>query len=168
MRRRQPLTPTPTPTQAPAPSRETERWTSAPDPLLALALGDLAFYEQVRDSARRWYRLSELGALTTSSCTVVAAGLGAPAWLTALIAGGALFFTGFRQVFGHGPRYVLAAQSREGLRRAINRYQLLPDSARDEEARQTLLAAVENVGAEELRQWSDQRQRATTGGSSPS
>lgn len=136
----------------------TSSWLETPDPVLALAREELAFYEEVRDSARKWYRVTELGALATSSSTVVAAGLHAPAWLTALIAGGALFFTGFRQVFGHGPRYVLAAQSRESLRRAVNRYQLLPESDRDTRARQELLAAVEQVGDEELRQWVQQRQ----------
>ncbi|MEU9782634.1 SLATT domain-containing protein [Streptomyces phaeochromogenes] len=147
---------------------DTNTWLDSPDPVLALAQGDLAFYERTRDSARRWYRLSELGALATSSSTVVAAGLGAPAWLTALIAGGALFFTGFRQVFAHGPRYVLAAQSREVLRRAVNRYQLLPESDRDEGARQELLAAVERVGDEELRQWVEQRHQTSAGRSEPS
>ncbi|QEU86448.1 SLATT domain-containing protein [Streptomyces viridosporus T7A] len=132
-------------------------WLDAPDPVLALAQGELAFYERVRNSSRRWYRLTELGALATASSTVVAAGLGAPAWLTALIAGGALFFTGFRQVFGHGPRYVLAAQSHEALRRAVNRYRLLPAADRDEGARQELLATVERVGDDELRQWVEQR-----------
>ncbi|WP_406726760.1 SLATT domain-containing protein [Streptomyces sp. GD-15H] len=141
-------------------------WPDAPDPVLALAQGELAFYEQVRNSSRRWYRLTELGALATASSTVVAAGLSAPAWLTALIAGGALFFTGFRQVFGHGPRYVLAAQSHEALRRAVNR--LLPATDRDERARQELLATVERVGDEELRQWVEQRvQTSPTLGSPP-
>ncbi|PBC62721.1 hypothetical protein BKI49_15775 [Streptomyces sp. Tue6028] len=142
-------------------------WSEAPDPVLALALGELAFYERVRDSARLWYRVSELGALATSSATVVAAGLHAPAWLTAIIAGGALFFTGFRQVFAHGPRYVLASQSRETLRRAVNRYRLLPEADRDETARRELLAAIEQVGDEELRQWAEQRSRATQGGTDP-
>ncbi|GAA3796020.1 SLATT domain-containing protein [Streptomyces phyllanthi] len=142
-------------------------WLNAPDPVLALAQENLAFYEDVRDSSRRWYRVSELGALVTSSSTVVAAGLNAPAWLTALIAGGALFFTGFRQVFGHGPRYVLAAQSREVLRRAVNRYQLLPESDRDDSARQELLTAIERVGDEELRQWVEQRHQPPFGGGEP-
>ena len=119
------------------------------------------------DSARTWYRVTELGALATSSSTVVAAGLHAPAWLTALIAGGALFFTGFRQVFAHGPRYVLAAQSRETLRRAINRYLLLPESDRDARARQELLATLEQVGDDELRQWVEQRRGTTVEGTSP-
>ncbi|MET9257058.1 SLATT domain-containing protein [Streptomyces sp. NPDC003717] len=138
-------------------------WSAAPDPVLALAEEELAFYERVRDSARWWYRVAELGALVTSSCTVVAAGLGAPAWLTALIAGGALFFTGFRQVFGHGPRYVLAAQSRETLRRAVNRYRLMAPDERAGRGRAELLAAVERVGDEELRQWVEQRRQVSSG-----
>ncbi|WP_345577364.1 DUF4231 domain-containing protein [Streptomyces prasinosporus] len=138
-------------------------WLDAPDPVLALAQREMAFYEQTRNSARRWYRLTELGALATSSSTVVAAGLSAPAWLTALIAGGALFFTGFRQVFGHGSRYILTAQSHEVLRRAVNRYQLLPAAERDERARQELLAAVERVGDDELRQWVEQRRQTASG-----
>ncbi|GHE27906.1 SLATT domain-containing protein [Streptomyces thermocarboxydus] len=137
-------------------------WLNSPDPVLALAQAELAFYERVRNSSRRWYRLTELGALATASSTVVAAGLSAPAWLTALIAGGALFFTGLRQVFGHGPRYVLAAQSHETLRRAVNRYRLLPADERDERARGELLAAVERVGDEELRQWVEQRNQTSS------
>ena len=146
---------------------DTGTWSEAPDPVLALARQELAFYEEVRDSARTWYRVTELGALATSSSTVVAAGLHAPAWLTALIAGGALFFTGFRQVFAHGPRYVLAAQSRETLRRAINRYLLLPESDRDARARQELLATLEQVGDDELRQWVEQRRGTNVEGTSP-
>ncbi|MFC5856269.1 hypothetical protein ACFPZI_32235 [Streptomyces chlorus] len=38
-------------------------WLDAPDPVPALAQGELAFYEQVRNSSRRWYRLAEPGAL---------------------------------------------------------------------------------------------------------
>jgi hypothetical protein len=146
---------------------DTSSWLEAPDPVLALAREELAFYEEVRNSARKRHRVTELGALAASSSTVVAAGLHAPAWLTALIAGGALFFTGVRQVFAHGPRYVLAAQSRESLRRAINRYQLLPESDRDTRARQELLATVEQVGDEELRQWVEQRQGTTLDGNGP-
>ncbi|MFG3104550.1 hypothetical protein ACGFZL_29095 [Streptomyces sp. NPDC048182] len=83
--------------------------------------------------------------------------------MTALLAGGALFFTGFRQVFGHGPRYVLAAQSRETLRRAVNRYRLLAPDERAGRGREELLAAVERVGDDELRQWVEQRRQVASG-----
>ncbi|MER7466760.1 DUF4231 domain-containing protein [Streptomyces sp. NPDC097981] len=139
-------------------------WNTAPDPLLALAQRELAFYQGICDSSRRWHRTIELGALASASATVVAAGLHAPAWVTALIAGGALFFTGFRQVFAPGPRWVLAAQARESLRRAVNRYQLLPEGDRDAQARAQLLAAIEQVGEHQVSRWSEQRQRTSAEG----
>lgn len=130
-------------------------WAAEPDPLLALARRDLAFYARASGRARRLHHATELGALLTTSVTVVAAGLHAPAWLTALIAGGAVFFTGMRQLYGAGSRWVLAAQARESLRRAIDRYLLLPESGRDAAAQQALQTVVEEVGASELRAWSE-------------
>jgi hypothetical protein len=125
-----------------------------PDPLLALTRRELEFYARSCDRARRLHHVTELGALGTTSVTVVAAGLHAPAWLTALIAGGAVFFTGMRQLYSPGSRWVLAARARETLRRALDRYLLLPESGRDAAARQALQRVLEEVGAEELREWS--------------
>ncbi|WP_317446616.1 DUF4231 domain-containing protein [Streptomyces collinus] len=130
-------------------------WAAQPDPLLALAERELAFYARTCDRARRLHHITELGALLSTSVTVVAAGLHAPAWLTALIAGGAVFFTGMRQLYGAGSRWVLAAQAREALRRALDRYLLLPAAERDEAAREALRTVVEEVGANELRAWSE-------------
>lgn len=144
-----------------------DAWASAPDPLLALAERELAFYQRRGDAARRAHRAIELGALASASLTVVAAGLRAPAWVTTIVAGGALFCTGFRQVFAPGPRWVVAAQARESLRRAVNRYRLLPVAERDAEARARLLAAIEEVGTEQVTQWTEQRQRTSAGGTAP-
>ncbi|WP_432026157.1 DUF4231 domain-containing protein [Streptomyces sp. 1222.5] len=130
-------------------------WAAEPDPLLALARRELAFYARTCTRARRLHHGTELGALLTTSVTVVAAGLHAPAWLTALIAGGAVFFTGMRQLYGAGSRWVLAAQARESLRRALDRYLLLPEAERDATARRALQTVVEEVGANELRAWSE-------------
>ncbi|MEU6366931.1 DUF4231 domain-containing protein [Streptomyces sp. NPDC046931] len=98
--------------------------------------------------------MTEIGALVATSSTVAAAGLHTPAWLTALIAGSAVFFTGVRQLFNPAPRWVLASQSRESLRRSVDRYLLLPPSERDTAARSALHAAIQEVGANELREWS--------------
>ncbi|MFI0577606.1 DUF4231 domain-containing protein [Streptomyces tendae] len=135
------------------PNLDADAWTSAADPLLALAEQELAFYQRRRDASRRAHRAIELGALTSASATVVAAGLHASAWVTTIVAGVALFCTGFRQVFAPGPRWVLAAQARESLRRGVNRYRLLSVSERDDQARALLLAAIEEVGTEQVRQW---------------
>ncbi|MGV9246240.1 DUF4231 domain-containing protein [Streptomyces sp. NPDC003710] len=145
-----------------------EDWTSQADPVLALAQKDLVFYGRQRDRARREHYITEIGALVATSSTVVAAGLHAPAWLTALIAGSAVFFTGMRQLFNPAPRWVLASQSRETLRRSIDRYLLLPPAERDNAARAALHAAIEDVGANELREWSEaQHQRAAPPLSNP-
>lgn len=141
-------------------------WAAAPDPVLALAEQDLAFYARIRDQSRRMHYATELGALATTSSTVVAAGLHAPAWLTALIAGGAVFFTGVRQLFSPAARWVAGGQSHETLRRAVDRYRLLPPAERDVTARAALQATIEEVGNNELREWSDtqaQRQGAARG-----
>jgi len=130
-------------------------WAAAPDPVLALAQQDLAFYARTRDRSRRTHYATELGALATTSSTVVAAGLHAPAWLTALIAGGAVFFTGVRQLFSPAARWVVTGQSHETLRRAVDRYRLLPPADRDAAARAALQATIEEVGNNELREWSD-------------
>ncbi|MEU6252451.1 DUF4231 domain-containing protein [Streptomyces sp. NPDC047043] len=136
-------------------------WSAEPDPVLALARQDLAFYGRTRDRARRLHHATELGALASTSATVVAAGLHAPAWLTALIAGGAVFFTGIRQLFNPGSRWVVAAQSRETLRRAVDRYLLLSPPERDATARAALQAAIEEVGGNELREWAETQGRPT-------
>ena len=130
-------------------------WASEPDPVLALAQRDLFFYGRTRDRSRRMHYATELGALVATSSTVVAAGLHAPAWLTALIAGGAVFFTGVRQLFNPGARWVVCGQSHETLRRAVDRYRLLPPEERDATARAALRATIEEVGANELREWSE-------------
>ncbi|MEU9800876.1 DUF4231 domain-containing protein [Streptomyces sp. NPDC051000] len=144
-----------------------DAWASAPDPLLALAEQELAFYQSRGDTSRRAHRAIELGALTSASLTVMAAGLQAPAWVTTSVAAGALFCTGFRQVFAPGPRWVVAAQARESLRRAVNRYRLLPVAERNAEARAQLLAAIEEVGAEQVVQWAGQRHQTSAGGTPP-
>ncbi|MDT0463676.1 SLATT domain-containing protein [Streptomyces gibsoniae] len=138
-----------------------EDWASQADPLLALAQKDLGFYGRQRDRARLQHYVTEIGALLATSSTVVAAGLHAPAWLTALIAGSAVFFTGMRQLFNPAPRWVLASQSRETLRRSVDRYLLLPPSERDTTARAALHAAIEEVGTNELREWSEAQHQRT-------
>jgi len=130
-------------------------WSAEPDPVLALARQDLEFYGRTRDRARRMHYATELGALASTSATVVAAGLHAPAWLTALIAGGAVFFTGVRQLFNPGARWIACGQSHEALRRAVDRYLLLPSGKRDAAARAALQTAIEEVGSNELREWAE-------------
>lgn len=134
------------------------------DPVLAYALRDLGWYARTRDKARRWHWTVELGALLAGAATVVAAGIQAPAAVTATVAGVAVFIGGFRQVFNHTERYVLAAESWSRLRPAVERYLLLPEDARDAEARRGLVEAIEAVSAAEMQNWAVHR-RGTRAGS---
>jgi uncharacterized protein YqeY len=60
-----------------------------------------------------------------------------------------------RQLFSPGSRWVLAAQARESLRRAIDHYLLLPQADRDADARAALHRAIDEVGTSELRGWAE-------------
>ncbi|MDJ0341895.1 SLATT domain-containing protein [Streptomyces sp. H10-C2] len=136
------------------------------DPVLAYALTDLAWYARTRDQARRWHWTTELSALLAGATTVIAAGIQAPPAVTATVAGLAVFIGGFRQVFNHTERYVLAAESWSRLRPAVERYRLLPEADRDADARRQLVEAVEAVSAAEIRSWAAHR-RGTRAGSDP-
>lgn len=131
-----------------------------PDPLLALALRDLAFYERTRDLARRWHYITEVTALLAASATVVAAGVGAAPLITALVASAALFANGVRQVFNPSERWELASSGWVILRRAIDRYRLVAEDQRDQAARMELQARIEEVGANEIHGWITQRRKA--------
>lgn len=145
-----------TPIEPPAPG----------DPVLAYALRDLAWYARTRDRARTWHWVTELSALLAGAATVVAAGIQAPAAVTATLAGLAVFIGGFRQVFNHTERYVLAAESWMRLRPAVERYRLLPEDERDADARRVLVEAVETVSAAEIQSWAAER-RGTRAGADP-
>lgn len=133
------------------------------DPLLDQALADLDWYARCRDRARRWHWVIELGALLTGAATVVVAGIQAPAAVTATLAGATVFIGGFRQVFGHAERHVLAAEAWSRLRLAIRRYRLVPEAQRDEAVRRRLLEEVETVATSELQSWAASRRGVQPG-----
>ncbi|CAL9341481.1 hypothetical protein SUDANB171_00280 [Streptomyces sp. enrichment culture] len=123
------------------------------DAVLEYALNELDWYARVRDRARVRHRGTELSALVTGAATVVAAGVQAPAAVTATLAGLTLFIGGFRQIFNDLERYVLAAEAWTRLRLATQRYRLLPEAERDEAARRLLLEQIETVATAELQGW---------------
>lgn len=124
------------------------------DPVLAEAMEDLAWYARTRDRSRRMNRATELGSLLAGAATVVAAGINAPAAVTATVAGAGVFIGGLRQVFNHNERYVLAAEAWARLRLAIRRFQL---SQGDAESRQRLLEELEGTATSELQNWAASR-----------
>lgn len=133
------------------------------DPLLEQALADLDWYARARDRARRWHWATELGALLTGAATVVAAGIQAPPAVTATLAGLTVFIGGFRQVFNHTERHVLAAEAWSRLRLAIRRYRLTPEAERDGETRRRLQEEMDDVAATELRNWAAGRRALQPG-----
>ncbi|MGW7514472.1 DUF4231 domain-containing protein [Streptomyces sp. NPDC054796] len=130
------------------------------DPVLSYALEQLRWYARTRDRSRRWHWCVELGSLAMGAATVVAAGLRAPSLFTAAVAGAMVFIGGFRQVFHHTERYVIAAEAWQRLHTAVRRYQLLGEAGRDEAARQRLLEQVEEVSDTETRHWAAFRRGA--------
>ena len=130
------------------------------DPVLEHALRDLAWYERVTRRSRRWSAGTELTGLVTGAGTVVAAGMQAPAAITASLAGVALFIGGFRQVFNHAERHVQAAEAWSRLRLAVQRYTLTAEAERSADTRQRLLEEVEAVAQTELRSWAQSRRLA--------
>ncbi|MFE4373629.1 SLATT domain-containing protein [Streptomyces sp. NPDC056835] len=127
------------------------------DSLLAYALTDLAWYARCRDRARRWHMTIELSALLTGATTVVAAGIQAPAAVTATVAGATVFIGGLRQVLNHAERYVLAAEAWSRLHQAVQRYRLTPEAERDEGSGQRLLEEIEAAATTELQNWAGHR-----------
>ncbi|MEU1311515.1 SLATT domain-containing protein [Streptomyces cinnamoneus] len=123
------------------------------DRALDYALRELEWFEFTRRRSRLGHYATEFLALATSSVTVVAAGLQAPAGVTATIAGLAVFFAGLRQVFDHRTRYVLAAEAWTRLHTAIERYRLLSPSERSPDSRGQLLQRVEAVVDSEITSW---------------
>lgn len=138
--------------------------TAAPDddPVLEYARAELDWYARVRDRARIRHRVTELSALVTGAVTVVAAGVQAPAAVTATTAGLTLFIGGFRQLFNDQERHILAAEAWVRLRLATQRYRLLPAPERDEAARRRLLERIESVATAELRGWAGAHRGART------
>lgn len=94
---------------------------------------------------------------------MVAAGLQAPAAVTAVLAGVTVFIGGFRQAFNHLERYVVAAEAWSRLRLAVQRYTLVPESERDEAARGRLRDEIEATAMTELSSWAASRLGAHSG-----
>ncbi|MFE0424813.1 SLATT domain-containing protein, partial [Streptomyces sp. NPDC058953] len=128
--------------------------------VLAYADEQLAWFARIRDRSRRMHWTVELTALFTGAAPVVAAGVQAPAAATASLAGAAVFVGGFRQVFNHNERYVLAAEAWTRLHLAVRRYGTVPEADRDEGARRRLLEEIEATAGTELQSWAAGRRGA--------
>lgn len=140
---------------------QADPWTS-PDPALAVALRELAWYERNANRARLANRISEILLLVLSAATTVAAALSAPAWLTASLAAAALVITGVRKTADWHENWVSFRARWSELRAFVNQYRLLPDAQRDDDAKRRLLARVDEIVSSDTGDWAARRRTIET------
>ncbi|HEY2701149.1 MAG TPA: DUF4231 domain-containing protein [Pseudonocardiaceae bacterium] len=140
---------------------QADPWTS-PDPALAVALRELAWYERNANRARLANRISEILLLVLSAATTVAAALSAPAWLTASLAAAALVITGVRKTADWHENWVSFRARWSELRTFVNQYRLLPDAQHDDDAKRQLLARVDEIVSSDMGDWAARRRTIET------
>jgi hypothetical protein len=140
---------------------QADPWTS-PDPALAVALRELAWYERNANRARLANRISEILLLVLSAATTVAAALSAPAWLTASLAAAALVITGVRKTADWHENWVSFRARWSELRGFVNQYRLLPDAQHDDDAKRRLLARVDEIVSSDTGDWAARRRTIET------
>lgn len=140
---------------------ETDPWTS-PDPALAMALRELAWYERNANWARIANRASEILLLVLSAATTVVAALSAPAWLTASLAAAALVVTGVRKTADWHESWVSFRARWSELRAMVNQYRLVPEAQRDEDAKRQLLVRVDEIVSSKTGSWAVRRRTLET------
>jgi hypothetical protein len=133
-------------------SQQPDPW-SHPDPPLALALQQLAWYKVRRDQARRGHWILEVLRILGAAGATLAAGLQAAAWATAVLAAATLIVTGLRQLFHYHDNWLSFAVSWTQLYTAINRYRMLPEGDERASAGRALVDWVNSVVESETRSW---------------
>ncbi|HEX4223719.1 MAG TPA: DUF4231 domain-containing protein [Pseudonocardiaceae bacterium] len=141
--------------------QEPDPWESA-DPALTTALRELHWYQHSAARARIANQASEVLLLALSAATTVAAAISAPAWLTATLAAAALVTTGMRKSFDWHESWISWRATWGELRSMINQYRLLPEVQRDEQARRTLMAQVDEIVNAETGRWAARRRKLGT------
>ena len=126
-------------------SQRLDPW-SQPDPPLALALQQLAWYAVHRDWARWGHWVLETLQVLGAAGATLAAGLQAAAWATAVLAAATLVVTGLRQLFHFHENWLAFTVAWAQLHTAINRYRILPEGDERVSAGRTLVDLGELCG----------------------
>jgi hypothetical protein len=137
-------------------SRLPDPW-EAPDPALALALQQVAWYARHRNRARVEYQANELLILLVGASTTVAAALKATAWVTAVLAAGTVVLTGLYKVLDAQENWVAWGVAWSELQTAVNDYRLLTPEQRDEHARRQLVGKVNEIVSTDTGRWASRR-----------
>jgi hypothetical protein len=135
---------------------QTDPW-DEPEPELAVALRQLAWYGRHRDNSRRAYQVNEVLILLTSASATVAAALKAPALATSILAAATVVLAGLYKVLDAQENWVAFGIAWSQLQVAVNQYRLLPEAGRDQTARAALIATVNDVIAADTGRWASRR-----------
>ena len=105
---------------------------------------------------------SQVGLLLLGGATTAAAGVGAPALVTACLAASSFVLTGARVAFNWPRLMVARTVALRELQAAIALYQLTPEQQRTADARRALVQRVSQIIADEQDTWASfHRQRDT-------
>ena len=138
-------------------------WES-PDPPLAFAQDQLAWYSRNNRNARIGHYSIEVLQLVAAAATTLAAAIGAAAAVTAALASLTLLLTGLRQVFAFREKWATMTWATVQIDHEITLYRLQPPEGRAAAGRRLVLQ-VDSIVAEETRGWAE---RLRASGSQPS
>ncbi|HZB67993.1 MAG TPA: DUF4231 domain-containing protein, partial [Ornithinibacter sp.] len=128
-------------------------WES-PDPPLAFAQDQLAWYSRNNRNARIGHYSIEVSQLVAAAATTLAAAIGATAALTAALASLTLLLTGLRQVFAFREKWATMTWATVQIEHEITLYRLQPPEGRAAAGRRLVLQ-VDSIVAEETQGWAE-------------
>lgn len=132
------------------------------DPALTLAIGRCDWYAKASIRTARANVGSQVGLLLLGGATTAAAGVGAPALVTACLAASSFVLTGARGAFNWNRLMVARTVALRELQAAIALYQLTPEQQPTADTRRALVQRVNQIVADEQDTWASfHRQRDT-------
>lgn len=132
------------------------------DPALALAINRRNWYAKASLRTARASVGSQVALLLLGGATTAAAGVGAPALVTACLAAGSFVLTGARGAFNWNRLMVARTVAARELQAAVALYQLTPEHQRTADARRELVQRVNQIVTDEQDTWASfHRQRDT-------
>lgn len=129
------------------------------DPSVAMAIRERDWYQKASGRTNSANVASQVLLLLVGAGTTVAAGTGAPALVTACLAGFSFVLTGARSVFNWNRLAVSRTSALRELRVAIHRYQVIPISLRSEGDSLQLVECVHKIIEEEQGAWATFRRQ---------
>jgi hypothetical protein len=127
------------------------------DRALVHALAQTDYYLSRMRRTRLRYSVTEGGALLLGSAATVLAGLSAPAWSTAIVAGTVTFLAGTRRIFNWHADWLSHAEAWSRAAALVSQYRLLSPAERTEARQGELVAAIDDLAVDETRSWGRRR-----------